>query len=117
MAQKPVQITVRGFELGAEAKDRILHHAEGLDHYDPRLTSCSVVCEAPPQHAKSGGQFKIRIEMAVPERTVSVTRQHSEDLNIAIRDAFDAARRELEDAVRKRDGRVKQHTVKLSPEA
>ena len=36
-----------------------------------------------------------------------------EDVYVAVRDAFDAARRQLEDYVRRLDGRVKTHEVPL----
>jgi hypothetical protein len=36
-------------------------------------------------------------------------RVEHEDVYLAVRDAFHAARRQLQDRIRKRDGRVKQH--------
>lgn len=108
MPQKEIQITQRGLDLSDQAKERIEELASKLEQYDPRMTSCHVVCEAPNRHQLTGVHYQIRIEMGVPGRTLIVTRQHKEDLNAAIRDAFDAARRELEDAVRMRDGRVKE---------
>lgn len=105
--QKPIQITERGLTLPEEAREKIRQRAEALEKFDDRLTSCHVVCEAPHRHQNSGSKIKISVALSTPGKTLAVNRQESEDLNAAIRDAFDAARRELEDAVRERDGRVK----------
>jgi cold shock CspA family protein len=60
----------------------------------------------------------VRIEIGVPGKDLIVSRhpkdKHAhEDIYVAIRDAFDAARRQLEDHVRKRAGKVKLHEVPL----
>jgi cold shock CspA family protein len=47
--------------------------------------------------------------MTVPGTELVVEHELSEDLEVAIRDAFDAARRKLEDFARKQRGDVKQH--------
>jgi hypothetical protein len=43
----------------------------------------------------------------VPGGELAVTRQHDEDLQVALRDAFRAARRRLEDYARTQRGDVK----------
>lgn len=107
--QNPLQITQRGTELDETALSHIRERAEELDRFDPRLTSCHVVCEAPHRHRSNGIEYDVKIHLGVPGRTLVVERHPNEDLNVAIRDAFDAARRLLEDAVRVRDDRVKTH--------
>src|SRR3546814_13832462 len=67
------------------------------------------------QHTK-GNLFHVTIEVGVPGKQVMVDRnsgrnQAHEDVYVALRDAFNAARRRLEDHSRKRAGRVKSHEV------
>src|SRR3546814_16540802 len=67
------------------------------------------------QHTK-GNLFHVTIEVGVPGKQVMVDRnsgrnQAHEDVYVALRDAFNAARRRLEAHSRKRAGRVKSHEV------
>jgi cold shock CspA family protein len=62
--------------------------------------------------------YRTRIEVTVPQGEVVVTREspqdHAhEDAYVAVRDAFDAAIRQLEDHMHKLDGRVKHHEPPL----
>lgn len=112
--QKPIQITERGITLRAETKAKIEKRAAGLERYDPRMTSCHVICEAPHRSQRRGRHYSVRIEAGVPGKILNVARQHDSDISVAIRDAFDAARREIEDAVREREGRVKARAEALA---
>jgi len=49
------------------------------------------------------------IREKVPGSEIAVTREHDEDVQVALRDAFDAARRQLEDYAREKRGDVKRH--------
>jgi cold shock CspA family protein/ribosome-associated translation inhibitor RaiA len=71
--------------------------------------SCRVVLELPARHQRKGKQYAVRIDLKVPGGELAVTREHDEDLQVAVRDAFDAARRRLEDYARRQRGDVKRH--------
>ena len=105
--QRPLKITARDFELSEAIEKEIREKATGLDLYCDRLTGCDVVIEAPVGHHRRGGPFKIRVNLSVPRSRLSVTRQSDEDLTVAIREAFDAARRRLEDYARRLRGDIK----------
>jgi hypothetical protein len=70
---------------------------------------------APQSRHRKGGHFKINIRIAMPEhKDVIVTRTHDdvpehEHVAVAIKDAFVAAQRQIEDAVQKMRGQVKPH--------
>jgi hypothetical protein len=50
------------------------------------------------------------VDLTAPgEEIVSTHGHENEDINVAIRDAFDAVQRRLEDYVRERRGQVKRH--------
>jgi cold shock CspA family protein/ribosome-associated translation inhibitor RaiA len=105
--QRALQITARDFLLTGAMEAQIRDKAQALDSYYDRLTGCHVVVEAPVRHHRKGGPFTVRIDLKVPRGELTVTRQHGEDLSVAIRDAFDAARRRLEDYAREIRGDVK----------
>ncbi len=107
--QRPLQITSRNFALTAAVEGQIRERAEALDKYFGRLTGCHVVLEAPVRHHRKGGPFSVRIDLRTPQAELSVSKQGAEDLAVAVRDAFDAARRRLEDHLREMRGDVKSH--------
>jgi len=105
----PLQITVRNVSLSEVAKDDIREKAAKLDTFCDRIMSCRVVVEAPHRHRHQGLLYNVRIDMTVPGGELVVKREPHEDVYVAIRDAFDAARRQLQDYVRRQRGDVKIH--------
>lgn len=116
--QTEPQITFRGMEPSAAIEHTIRERIGRLENFHDRITSCRVVVEAPHRHGQKGQIYRIAIDIDVPGRAVVVTREpgqnHAhEDIHVAIRDAFSAAERQLEDHVRKASGhRVKDHPAK-----
>lgn len=112
--QNPLQISFRGMDPSPAVEDRIRDRAERLDRFHPRITSCNVVVEAPHKQHQHGNLFEVRIHLRVPGNELVVNREgpkdHAhEDVYVAVRDAFHAAERMLEDHVRRRDHRKKVH--------
>jgi cold shock CspA family protein len=96
----------------------IIDRASRLDRFASHIMSCRVVVEPAGRHHKHGNQFEIHIDITLPQGEVVATREPSEhkeykDIEIAIRDAFDAATRQLEDYVRRQRGDVKTHVAVL----
>jgi cold shock CspA family protein len=96
---------------------RIRKKAEWLEKFYDRLIGCDVVVEAPHQHSRKGNLFAVTIEMRVPGGPPIVAGRlhhddHShEDVYVALRDTFDAARRRLQEHARKLRGEVKDHEI------
>jgi ribosomal subunit interface protein len=107
--ERPLQITSRDLALTDEMRTLIEQRAQALEQYFERLTGCHVVIEAPVHHHRHGGPFSVRIDLRTPGAELDVTKQHADDLAVAIREAFDAARRRLEDHLRELRGDVKSH--------
>lgn len=106
----PIQITAKNIELTDAIENEIQKRAERLDQYYPEIMSCRVVVEAPHKHQRKGLKYDIKIDLKIPPgKEIVIKRQDNEDLYVAIRDAFDAARRKLEDVVRKLRGDMKRH--------
>ncbi|AXS41408.1 HPF/RaiA family ribosome-associated protein [Breoghania sp. L-A4] len=112
------QITYRNMEPSAHVEERIHERIAKLEEFHGRITSCRVTVEAPHQRGQKGEIYKISIDVEVPGGHVVVNREpgknHAhEDVLVAIRDAFNAAQRQLEDHVRKTGGiHVKDHPPK-----
>ena len=115
--QIPPQITIRDMEHSDALETHIRDKVNKLDEFFDRIMSCRVVVEMPHKHHHQGKQFNVRIDIGVPGSELVVNRDHAEDVYIALRDAFDAAKRQLEDYARKMRGDVKTHQPKRRPEA
>ena len=128
----PVQITFRNMPPSDAVAARVQEEADKLDEFYKRITSCRVIVEVPHRHHVLGGQVHVRIELGVPgdeivvrnepslhgvmqrsdeqewEKHLEAKPQHK-DIDVAIRDAFKAARRQLQDYARRQRGQVKVH--------
>ncbi len=112
--QLPLQVSFRNMVASPSVEKRIRERAEALERYFGRITACRVVIEASTHRQHKGGLYHIRIDLTVPGREIVVKRDPAEhhaheDILVAVRDAFDAARRRLEDYVRDSRGDVKRH--------
>lgn len=109
--QVPLQVTYRGMERSDALDARIRDKAAKLEGFHPHLISCRVVVEERHRHQHQGRQFTLSVEARVPGHEVLVNRDHHEDVFVAVRDAFDAAARKLEDIARLQRGDVKTHEL------
>ncbi len=105
----PLQITTRDIELTDAIKAEITEKAEKLNTYYDRIMRCRVVVECPKKHPHKGKLYNVHIYMTLPGGELAVKRAPNEDIYVSIRDAFDAARRKLEDFAREQRGDVKFH--------
>lgn len=110
----PLEIRFRNMEHSPELEADVREKAAKLDEFYDRITACQVVIEAPHQHHRKGNLYHVRVYLSIPQNDISVDRdpgehQAHEDVRVAIRDAFDSARRQLQDRVRKLRGDIKSH--------
>ena len=119
---------------------RVQEEAGKLDKYFDRITSCRVMVEAPHRHHRRGDPFHVRIELGVPgkelvvghEPTLHAITSHDDeaqrrkdleiegphkDVYVALRDAFKAMRRQLQDYVHCLRQEVKTHEAASLPPA
>lgn len=109
--QIPLQISLHGIDSSEALYNAIRVRANALERYSERIRSCRVVLELASRHKRKGREFSVRIDLKLAGCEIAVTREHDENLQIALRDAFDAARRQLEDEVRVQRGDVKRHSA------
>ena len=131
---RPVQITFRNMRASASLEDDVRARVAWLERFYPNLVGCHVLLEVPHRHHEHGQHVCVRIELSLPGEDVVVSHEptlhgrskdeqeeaHHKDTDIdpahtlalvAIHDAFDAARRRLEDGARRQRGAVKTHPV------
>jgi cold shock CspA family protein len=111
--QRSLQISFRGLQPSEAIEKAVREHAERLDRFGP-IMSCRVVVEAGHRRHHQGTIYHVRIDMTVPRGEIVVSRDPAEhhaheDVYVAVRDAFDAARRQLEDHIRELRADVKHH--------
>ncbi len=107
----PLQVTFRTMPHSEAIETAINQKASKLDQYYERVMSCRVVVEESQRKRRQGKLYCVRIDLTVPGKELAVTREEHEDAYIAVRDAFDAAFRRLEEHARKRRGDVKTHEL------
>ena len=110
----PLQLTFRNMPPSQAVEAQVRERAAKLDLFCEKIMACRVVVEAPHRRHHKGKLYHVRIDMTVPGRELVVKREPSrhaahEDPYVAIRDAFDGARRKLQDYARRRRGDTKQH--------
>lgn len=116
--QTDPQIIFRDVDASPAINDRIAREIEKLDSAHDRITSCRVTVERAHHHGRKGHEFRVAIDLELPGRHIVVNRKPGdinahEDLSVAVRDSFLAARRQLEELGRIRAGvHVKAHPEK-----
>jgi ribosomal subunit interface protein len=114
IVQIPLQITFKNIDHSDAIEARLREKAAYLERFADDIMSCRVVVEAPHKHHHKGNIYHVSVDITLPGEEIVANRrpdehQAHEDVYVAIRDAFDNARRQLEDYVRKQRGKVKTH--------
>ena len=112
--QIPLQISFRNMDPSPDVEAMVREKAAKLNRFFERIVGCDVTIEAPHRRRHKGKLYKVRIDIGMPGKDVHVTQegpknQAHEDITVAIRDAFEAAVRQLEDHARRLRGDVKSH--------
>ena len=102
-------VSFKGMKPSPAVEADIRERAAQLEQFHERIVACRVVVEAPHRHHHKGKLYHVHIDLTVPGGEIAVTREaglnHAhEDVYVALRDAFSAAQRQLEDHVRKTSG-------------
>jgi ribosomal subunit interface protein len=109
----PLEITFHNMDHSDAVEARVRERVARLEKLFDRMTHCRVVVESPHQNHHKGKIYHVRIDIGLPGREdLFITRGNEdnhahEDVYVAIRDAFDAAKRKLQDVTDKMSGKVK----------
>ncbi|MDE0800078.1 MAG: HPF/RaiA family ribosome-associated protein [Rhodospirillaceae bacterium] len=108
--QIPIQITFHGIDKSDAVEGKIKERVDKLGKYSNRIIGCRVVVES---HHKShsnlntnAAPFHVTIHLSVPGEDLVVRRDPKEmraheDMQIALRDSFEAMERRLKDYTQK----------------
>ncbi len=110
--QKSLEITFRNMawsEAVASVVEGKLAKLEQLTH---AVIRCHVTIGLPHQHRVKGRRYEVNIDLTIPHYGLIIGRSHDdkrdyEDVYVAIRDAFEAVRRQLEAHNNRRRSKVK----------
>jgi hypothetical protein len=110
----PVQITFRHMESSAAVETRIRELANHLGVFSDRIQGCRVVLDSPHRHQHQGKVFAVKLQLSVPGEDVVVDmerpqRDGHDDVYVVLRDAFDAAKRQLQARMASLRGEEKRH--------
>ncbi|MGV3662382.1 MAG: HPF/RaiA family ribosome-associated protein [Prosthecobacter sp.] len=135
--KNPLQITFRHMDSSPAVEARIRAEVDELEQHFGRITSCRVVVEEPHRRQR-GNEYHIAIDLHVPGSQIVVNhvptshaiagggreldeepekealrkdgdeQPEHKDVYVSIRDAFAAARRQLDDYAEKLRGETKQ---------
>ena len=115
-----IDITFRGMESSEFVSARAREYAQDLMDHAPEIVGVRIVIEAPTAHHNHGQPFHVRLNVAIPGNDIVVDREPGrgekahEDVYVALNDAFQTARRQLDERTRKRreearrDGSIKE---------
>jgi ribosome-associated translation inhibitor RaiA len=80
----------------------IRERAEALERFFGRIISGRVVVECCHPHGQQGRLYHVRVDLKIPGHEIVVGRDPGahEDIHVAVRAAFDAVRRQLEEQAR-----------------
>jgi hypothetical protein len=88
-------------ESSQAVETRVRELANHLGVFSDKITSCRVVVDSPHRHHHQGKVFNVKVQLALPGEDVVVDmerpqRDGHEDVYVVLRDAFDAAKRQLQ---------------------
>ncbi len=126
----PIEITYHRIRSSEWIEAEIRARAAKLDTYYRDIMGCRVTVDRPHGHHEAGNRFRLTIDLTVKGGEIAVTREATlhamqkargdeqntkafevegmrKDLKLVIRQAFDVARRRLQDYARRQRGDVK----------
>lgn len=103
---KPLQVIFHGVERSDAVEEHVRQKVAKLIRLHPQIVSCRVTIEVPhKRHQQDKEKFEVRIDLGIPGKEVVVNREPGhEDMYMALRDAFDACKRQLDAAARDERG-------------
>jgi ribosomal subunit interface protein len=107
---EPLQIHFLDMPRSEAVEAKIRERVDHLSRFSAEVLKCDVWVASPHRHHRKGELYGVRIRLTVPGEEIDIDMQPEEaDVYVAIREAFDAVRRKLEDYERRRRGEVKAH--------
>jgi len=101
--QSPLEISFHGLERSEAVEERVRAKFQRIESHFERITHARVVIEAPQRRTPLPKFFHVRIDIAIPGHKPILVRHEPDadhahtDVMLALRDAFNAAQRQVDE--------------------
>jgi hypothetical protein len=131
-----VEVTFRNLKSSKWLDREIRERAAKLETFCPDIVACRVLVGIPHRHREHGNRFEVHIDVVVPGEEIAVSHSPSirvtkgegegaigkrteilgmrKDVRLVVRDAFAAAKRQVQDYARRKRLAVKAHTANVA---
>jgi len=115
----PLRLTFKNIDPSDAIAFRVRQSVDRLEKFYEGIISCQVVVELPHRHHHKGNLFQVHIDLKIPKEEF-IVKQHQKlaashrDVYVAIHEAFDAAKRALEEYKQIKRGHIKTLTSPYS---
>lgn len=114
--QLPIQIQFREIDASQAIEDDIRKRVDKLERLCQDIIGLRVTLAMDGKSKQRGNLFKVLVDVSVPgNELVAVNHPLNEDVYVAVRDAFEAAGRQLEEFAQRRRREVKNHSAAAAP--
>jgi hypothetical protein len=105
----PMTLTFRHIDRSGALEDRARQLGFRLERFSGRITQCHMTLEGPDDPRDTGAPYLVKIDLTVPGAQIHADSLHVDgaghkDIYLALRDAFNNAKRQLQDLHRDRFG-------------
>lgn len=114
---RPLEVVFRNMKPSAELEADVRVRAARLELLDKHIIGCRVTVELENHTHKTGYIPQVHIEIEVPGKNITVNHKHEHggDALTSIREAFDAAARQLQEYTARKTLHLKHHEPAASP--
>jgi ribosomal subunit interface protein len=94
-------ITFRHIDHSGAIEDRARKLGSRLERFDERIIRCHITLEGPENRRDGGAPYFVKIDLTVPGAQIHADSLHADgaghkDIYLALRDAFNNAKRQLQ---------------------
>jgi len=114
---RPLEVVFRNMKPSAELEADVCARAARLDLLNKHIIGCRVTVELENHTHKTGYIPKVHIEVEVPGKSITVNHKHEHggDTLTSIREAFEAAAKQLQEYTARKTPHLKHHEPVTSP--
>src|SRR3990167_772538 len=110
----PIDIIFRHVDSSESIREDAYQRALKLAHFSDEIMHCQVVIENHHHHQNAGNLYHVRIDLKISGTSLVVNRDPDKhlahkDVYVAIRDAFEAMTRQLQNHASKKRSHVRHH--------
>ncbi len=92
------QITLQNVRRSTALSARIRELSERLENHHSEIRACRVAVAQDTAGPRKGRSYHVTVRVRPPGRELVVSHEHDTDVYVALRDAFEAMRRQLAQA-------------------